>query len=312
MASNKTQHTMSAREQARQMATGYQDRDKKSSLLLRLGVVGLVLLVVAAMVLMVSMRDDPESYTAGTAPAVSTVYGGVVLASDTEVVEQNELDEIDASDTPSNILSPDSVSTVDEADDRPKVTLYTDPACPYCSQFEQQYHTFFSEKLANEEILLEYRPIAFMDGSSGGYSSRAGNAFMCVADESPENYLSYTGSVIAQGESLSADALIEYGAENYGIDIEECVSNNTYRALVSYATNLASQVGVSGTPTVLIDGEDWQNSDLEFSQQVENAIATGDVEGDAGTDDDTEAEETDIDDDMLREQSEPGDGTEDQ
>lgn len=309
MATNKKQKTeLSARERARQLASKQNSSDEKSSLWIRLGIV----VVIAAISLIALSRENVGSYTAGEAPAEATAYGGVALASDTEVIEQNEIDEIDAEDIPANIISPHSVDTVEETD-KPKVTIYTDPACSHCATFEDQYHDFLAEKLENEEIILEYRTVAYMDSSSGGYSSRAGNAFMCVASEYPEHYLDYVGTVTAGGESMTADDLVDYGQENYDIDISECVDNNTYRALVSYATNLATQANVSGTPTILINETDWQNSDLDFTEQVENAIATGNVEGEENADstnsDDADSDDDNadsVDEDIIRQQSESG------
>lgn len=272
--------TSSKREQVRAMQAKQEKASKRKNLLIRLAVIGVSIAAIVALVIFINVREPAEQadFSTGMAPAAVNEAGGVVLTSSTDVEEYDELDSIVANEIPSH----DGMYRVDERiiDDRPHVIIYTDPACPYCADFEEAHHQYLESMLDNEQITLEYRSIAFLDAQSGMYSSRAINSFMCVAEESPENYFDFIGNITAAGASPSGSELADLAEENYGVNIEDCVSNNDYRALAQYNTNLASASGVAGTPTVLVDGYDWAEHGGTFAELLEEVL-DGTVEGPA-------------------------------
>lgn len=272
--------TRSKREQVRAMQAKQEKSNKRNGLFIRLGVVGVSLAVIAALVIFVIVREPGEQadFSSGIAPVAVNEAGGVVLTSSTEVEEYDELDDILANEIPSH----DGMYRVDERviDDRPHVIIYTDPACPYCADFEEAHHQYLESMLDSEQITLEYRSIAFLDAQSGMYSSRAINSFMCVAEESPEDYFDFIGTITAAGATPSGSELADFTEENYDVSIEDCVSENTYRALAQYNTNLASASGVAGTPTVLVDGYNWSDHGGSFAELLEEVL-DGTTEGPA-------------------------------
>ncbi|WP_300343577.1 thioredoxin domain-containing protein [Nesterenkonia sp.] len=252
------QSTGSAREQARRLQQQQERRQKTQSLLLRVGVVVLALVVVVGLTIWVMTRGGGGNYTEGEAPAAANEQGGIVLTSSSELAEGDNLGQIDAED-------PGEAETVGAGDlppgvepreegEPPHVIIYTDAGCPHCGQLESAYHSMFAEWLDAGAITLEYRSLSFV---APPYSQRTANAFACMAEEAPEHYQSYLGTVTAAradgSTEYSNDELAELAQQNYGADISNCVSDGTYRAFAEYTTNLASQNGISGTPTIFVD-----------------------------------------------------------
>ena len=64
-----------------------------------------------------------------------------------------------------------------------------------------------------------------------------------------------------QGNVLKNDEIIDI-ASKYGADIKEDMDNNTWRPLVSVVTPESSKNGVSGTPTVYADGQQYTSKDF--------------------------------------------------
>ncbi|NDK32727.1 DsbA family protein [Nesterenkonia haasae] len=262
---------VSAREQARKLQQEQERKQKMQSLLLRIGVVVVAVAVVVGLTLWVVNRGDNGSYTEGPAPAAANEQGGFVLTSSFELVEGEDIGTVDAEDigdVPAAESPEDMPVGVEprEEGEPPHVLIYTDAACPGCGSFESAYHQMLTEWVDAGAITLEYRSVQFQPMA---YSARAANAFACMAEDHPENYLSFLGSVTAeraQGAEYSNDELAARAQNDYGVDISDCVEDGDYRAFVSYTTDLASANSVTATPSIFVDGE-----------QVEDIMNTGEV-----------------------------------
>ena len=115
------------------------------------------------------------------------------------------------------------------------------------------------------EATVEYRLLDFLDNpATGNYSSRAANAALCVAEGSPEDYNSFVAQVFAAytGEGMSDDDLKSM-ASGLGADVNGCIDGNTYRPFVKYTGATARADGVTGTPTVFVNGQNWAESAQE-------------------------------------------------
>ena len=250
----------SAREQARKLQQEQERKHKTQSLLLRVGVVVLALVIVGVLAFWVISRDDNGSYTAGSAPAAANEQGGIVLSSTSELEEGESLGEIDAENLDDAETSgagdlPPGVDSREEGD-VPHVVMYTDAGCPACGQFEAAYHSMLTEWIDAGAITMEIRSVTWV---SPPYSSQTANAFACMAEESPENYFSYFGeitSVRAEGGEFSNDEMAALAQDRYGTNIDDCISDGTYRAFGQYTSNLASENGIQATPTIYVDDEE--------------------------------------------------------
>ena len=65
-------------------------------------------------------------------------------------------------------------------------------------------------------------------------------------------------------------------ASDMGVNIGSCVDDKTYRPYVKFTTKEAAAIGVSGTPTVFVDGKQWGKGDsakTPFPDFLQAAIA---------------------------------------
>lgn len=147
------------------------------------------------------------------------------------------------------------------------VVIYEDFLCPYCGQLEQATREDLSELAADGKVFVEYRPFNLLS-SYGDYSARAANAFRVVLEESgPETAKAFHDLLFENqpeegGDYPDDDQLVswavEAGAEED--DVRPGIEGQTRMDWVKAATQSATDSGVQGTPTILLDGEVFQAS----------------------------------------------------
>ena len=282
----KTERTAAAREKAREIREAQLKREKRNKLLIGWGIVAAVvaIIVIVALVVTSNIQKNAPVADQGPTPANGNVYGGVTLLANSEVAK-TEPATVNVADVPSPAATPPAQVTAPgaeaEAGKPVKVVLYIDFICPVCKNFETQYNETLT-KLRNEgTITVEYRPLGFLDTrSTTNYSSRAANAAACVVNESPEKYADFVNMLFekqpAEGSAGISDADLKKMATDLGAkSIDTCVDGKTYRPWVKYTTQQASSIGVSGTPTVLVEGKQWGKGDsaqTPFEQFLQAAI----------------------------------------
>lgn len=144
-----------------------------------------------------------------------------------------------------------------------KVLIYEDFLCPGCGALEQTAGSFLSSAVESGEIEIEYRPYAFLlQQSTNEYSQRAWNAAACVNDEGgPKAFKAFHDILFAnQPEEGTAgpedDELIAF-AEQAGVTgIDACINKRSFGTWIENAREKGQDDGVSGTPTIRIDGKD--------------------------------------------------------
>ncbi len=143
------------------------------------------------------------------------------------------------------------------------VVLYEDYQCPTCKAFEQSSGSYLEQQVTEGAVTIEYRPIAILDRmSSTSYSTRSANATACVyEDAGAATYVKFHDLLYAnqpaEGSSgLTDDQLTQLSVQAGASDsVSACISNQRYKDWVTQATDAASKAGVTGTPTVLVDGQ---------------------------------------------------------
>ncbi|MDQ0802443.1 DsbA family protein [Arthrobacter sp. SLBN-112] len=283
---SKAERTAEAREKARLIREAQAKKDKRNKLLIGWGIVAAVvaILVVVALVVTSSLKQNAPIADQGPTPANANIHGGVTLLANSDVaksdpatVDANSLG--DAPQTPpAEVVAPGAEA---EAGKPVKVVLYVDFICPVCKNFETQYNDQLTSLRNDGKITVEYRPLGFLDSrSTTNYSSRAANAAACVANTAPEKYADYFNALYAQqpaeGSAGLSDNDLKKMASDMGVNIGSCVDDKTYRPYVKYTTKEASAIGVSGTPTVFVDGKQWGKGDsaqTPFPDFLQAAIA---------------------------------------
>ncbi|MCB5283757.1 MULTISPECIES: DsbA family protein [unclassified Arthrobacter] len=283
---SKSERTAAAREKAREIREAQLKREKRNKLLIGWGIVAAVvaIIVVVALVVTSNIQKNAPVADEGPTPANGNVYGGVTLLANSEVVKSDPAT-VRVADLPSAPSTPPAQVTAPgaeaEAGKPVKVVLYIDFICPVCKDFEAKYNETLTSLRNEGKIAVEYRPLGFLDSrSTTNYSSRAANAAACVVNESPEKYAEFVDALFAkqpaEGSAGISDADLKKMATEAGAkSIDACVDAKTYRPWVKYTTQQATAVGVTGTPTVFVDGKQWGQGDSAkspFDQFVQAAV----------------------------------------
>ena len=282
---SKAERTAEARDKARQIREAQQKKDKRNKLLIGWGIVAAVvaILVVVGLVVSTSLQNNAPVADQGPTPANGNVHGGVTLLKGTEVAK-TESATVNVADLPEPAASAPATITAPgaeaEAGKPVKVVLYIDFICPVCKNFEAQYNEQLTALRNEGKITVEYRALGFLDNrSTTNYSSRAANAAACVVNQSPEKYAEFVDALFANqpaegGAGLSDDKLKSM-ASDMGVNIDSCVNDKTYRPYVKFTTKEAAAIGVTGTPTVFVDGKQWgkgESAQTQFPDFLQAAI----------------------------------------
>ncbi|MEX5294440.1 DsbA family protein [Kocuria sp. CPCC 205268] len=267
-----------ARERARQVADQHARQDKRSRRVLQLGILALVLVIVAVIGIVVAQNRAQQIPEAGPVPASANQWGGTVLTADgirtgQAEVEERDLGEVpEAPETPDESAVPPGVEA--SGDDEPvQVVIFQDFECVHCADFEAENGDVLEEAVTSGDITLEYRNLNFLDRATPTqYSSRAAAAAYEVGNQvSTEQYLAFVEEVFShQGTGgLDDEQLVEI-ASSHGADIASALEENTWRPMVNVVSQESLANGVSGTPTVFIDGERLGNE--PFQDALEAAV----------------------------------------
>ncbi|MGH3905659.1 MAG: DsbA family protein [Pseudonocardiaceae bacterium] len=139
--------------------------------------------------------------------------------------------------------------------------VYEDFQCPVCAKFEQITGPTIDELVRAGTVRVVYHPVAYLDRmSSTEYSSKASAAAGCAAADGV--YPEFATRLFAQqppegGDGLPPETLIATGhAAGAGPDFDTCVQDGSYAGWTAQLTDTASRNGVTGTPTVLVNGRE--------------------------------------------------------
>ncbi len=144
-----------------------------------------------------------------------------------------------------------------------EVVIYEDFLCPVCGELESQAGDALTAAVEDGRARVEYRPVNFLS-RFGDFSMDAANAYAVVLDAAgPEVAKSFHDAVYADqpaedadqfpGSAWLIDKAVAAGASEQAV--KAGIEGGTFEGWVDNATGAASEAGVNGTPTVLLDGE---------------------------------------------------------
>lgn len=148
-----------------------------------------------------------------------------------------------------------------------RVVIYEDFLCPYCGELEKATRADLEELAGDKRVQVEYRPFDLLSQAFGDYSIRSAGAFSIVLDKSGAEVakkfhdLLFENQPAENGTHLSDEKLIELavkaGAKES--DVKQPILDNAGKQWVEKATAEAQKAGIQGTPTILLDGENYQD-----------------------------------------------------
>lgn len=267
-----------AREKAR-LARQKQKRRAKGA---RYAIFGGVSVVVIALVVGIVMVVVNSVQPAGPGPA-NMAGDGITIGKDFRAV-------------PAEAQSPSaepSATTTAATGQTVKITIYLDYLCPICGSFEKTNNDYIKGLVQSGAATVEYHPIAILTNQSLGtkYSQRAANAGACVADHSPNSYFAFNTAMFErqpeEGTAGLTDAQLISLVRGLGkvanmSEIRRCITEQTYTPWVVAATQRAisgpitgaSIKKVAGTPTVLVNGQQYKYSTPFTTDEFSNFVVT--------------------------------------
>jgi protein-disulfide isomerase len=150
-------------------------------------------------------------------------------------------------------------------DPKAVVTFYEDFLCPACGNFERGFGPTVSKLVDSGAIAADYYMMGLLSRpQNDDYSSRAGNAAYCVADESIDAFRRFHTALYTKdiqpsetGTTFPDNAKLIELAREAGVvgKVPNCVRDGKYTPMVD---GLPSAAGIHATPTVRINGQDYQ------------------------------------------------------
>ncbi len=141
-----------------------------------------------------------------------------------------------------------------------RVDAFIDFQCPFCRLFELSSGPALAKLVADKVASIVYHPMNFLDeASTTHYSTRAAASSGCAADRG--QFLPYAHELFVnqppEGGAGLSDAELAAIGRTVGLADEAfgtCLAERPYLEWPSYVTARAYEVGVQGTPTVLVAG----------------------------------------------------------
>lgn len=178
----------------------------------------------------------------------------------------------------------------------PNIQIYLDYQCPVCQAFELPNASQIESWVKAGTATVEIHPISFLDGrgSPNEYSSRAANAAICVAENSPNSFFKFS-NLLFKNQPVEGTA----GPDNNGLfetakqagvlneaEIKSCIDEKRYGTWISDITTKAlnenvpgTQYKLEGTPFVMINNQVFKtevNADFfspaRFAQFLQSSV----------------------------------------
>jgi protein-disulfide isomerase len=155
---------------------------------------------------------------------------------------------------------------------------YIDFICPHCKTFHDETNAAVNQLIAENKITLVQHPVAYLDRFSGNkYSTRASAASACASDGGKfEEYVDvlFANQPAEGGDGPTDTQLIELGKGiGLGDDFAGCVKEKRYVSWAGKISDDATKAGVTGTPTVFVNGKKIQGGSAAILAAV--AAAAG-------------------------------------
>lgn len=242
------------RERLAQQRREEEARAKRRRLFTQLGIVlgALVVVALIVVIVVVSSNRTPDASGDATPPSGTAT-----------TIEINGTD-VDFEVTEAGVRLGDASAPV-------VIDLFEDFSCPHCQTYEAQVGSTFLQLAMSGDAVVNFNPIQIVTA----YGTRAGSTSMCVAAGEPELWPTVHEQLFVN-HSQSTDnwrtGNFRDFAEQLGVsdsDTLDCIFEGRYMGWIGTNTAAAYEVGVQGTPSLFINGE---QSELLGPEQLIQAV----------------------------------------
>jgi len=241
-----------ARAKAKSLREQQQKGDKRKRVFIQLGIAISVIVAVGAVAFTIFSAS-----TASTAvPTNATYNDGVKVGAGLKV------------------FTPTFTPTPPTGEEPIEIIIYVDYQCPICAIFELPNSEQIKNWVDTGAATVQMHALSFLDGrgSPNAFSSRAANAAICVSEHSPDNFFAYNTRLFQSQPTEGAPGpensdLISFAEEVGATNLDQlssCINNKDFGNWIKDSTERAltepipgSETQVSGTPTVLVNGEQY-------------------------------------------------------
>ncbi len=146
--------------------------------------------------------------------------------------------------------------TLGQADALESMVVFTDYRCPHCRAFENEVMPNLEPLVAAGALGLTVVPI----GMLGEGSELAAAAARCAARQG-EAAVARAHKALFELPGVNPEALVEL-AEKHGLrsqPLRECLEKGSTATGVEHNTRQAKEIGIRGTPTVVVAGRAYAN-----------------------------------------------------
>lgn len=166
-----------------------------------------------------------------------------------------------------------------EAEAPVTIEVFEDFQCPACKTFTEDIEPLVVENyVAGGQVRYVFRHFPFLDDQvAGSESDQPANASMCAAEQG--RFWDYHDMLFANwnGENQGAfiDKRLVAFAEALNLDMDEfnaCFEQNEYQDVIAEDLAAGRQAGVTGTPSVLVNGRMISPGFVPSFQDIEAAV----------------------------------------
>ncbi|MDR1189360.1 MAG: DsbA family protein [Bifidobacteriaceae bacterium] len=187
---------------------------------------------------------------------------------------------------PGIVVGPDgkALASIDDESMRPptQIDVFVDYMCPYCRRFEHDNGAEIQELVDRDIAALVMHPVAILDRLSNGslYSTRAAAAAYAVAAGAPDKFGQFNSTLFAdqpaEGSSGLSEAELENLAHSIGIEpvVARTFADNAFLTTVARDTQAAIDIGLQGTPTVLLTGHDRHTFQWDGTASIAESLGS--------------------------------------
>jgi protein-disulfide isomerase len=164
--------------------------------------------------------------------------------------------------TPAALPNADGLSLGD-ANAPATIDVFEDFQCPACRRFTESTEPLIIQNLVstgNARYVFHHYPFLDGDGVGSGESDQAANASMCANEQDKfwEMHSILFANWNGENKGAFSNRRLQAMAESIGLDMDafnSCFNANKYEAEIQADFELGGNMGVSGTPTVFVNGQ---------------------------------------------------------